>query len=419
MKVIITIGFFVHIIFLFSIFDIYFKSPVITGIPPRPELTDAPANRLVLFVADGLRADSFFRLNHNKSSETPYLRSILEKYGTWGVSHTRVPTESRPGHVALIAGLYEDPSAVARGWQENPVHFDSAFNRSTETWSWGSPDILPMFSKGSKSGKVHTYYYNSEEEDFSGKSDTFLLDLWVFKKVENFFNDARKDKDLFLRLHQKKIIFFLHLLGLDTAGHTYKPYSRELEKNLNIVDAGIKQIEKVIQTFYNYDNKTAFIFTSDHGMTDWGSHGSGSTHETETPIVSWGAGINFPKESINLKSTLSPINWGVNDKFRKDIMQADVSPLISALIGSAVSVNSVGMLPLPYLNASHEYLAKAYFHNALQLGDQYKHKKTLVESNLWNIFKRPFNELDDNSMKNIIANVEHSMQLKKYDDVVS
>ncbi|XP_026474783.1 GPI ethanolamine phosphate transferase 1-like isoform X2 [Ctenocephalides felis] len=341
MKVIITIGFFVHIIFLFSIFDIYFKSPVITGIPPRPELTDAPANRLVLFVADGLRADSFFRLNHNKSSETPYLRSILEKYGTWGVSHTRVPTESRPGHVALIAGLYEDPSAVARGWQENPVHFDSAFNRSTETWSWGSPDILPMFSKGSKSGKVHTYYYNSEEEDFSGKSDTFLLDLWVFKKVENFFNDARKDKDLFLRLHQKKIIFFLHLLGLDTAGHTYKPYSRELEKNLNIVDAGIKQIEKVIQTFYNYDNKTAFIFTSDHGMTDWGSHGSGSTHETETPIVSWGAGINFPKESINLKSTLSPINWGVNDKFRKDIMQADVSPLISALIGSAVSVNSV------------------------------------------------------------------------------
>lgn len=36
----------------------------------------------------------------------PFLRDVLEKRGAWGVSHTRVPTESRPGHVAVIGAFF-------------------------------------------------------------------------------------------------------------------------------------------------------------------------------------------------------------------------------------------------------------------------------------------------------------------------
>lgn len=62
-------------------------------------------------VADGLRADKLFE-HHS----VPFIRQVIETKGAWGVSHTRVPTESRPGHVAIISGFYEDVSAVTTGF---------------------------------------------------------------------------------------------------------------------------------------------------------------------------------------------------------------------------------------------------------------------------------------------------------------
>uniref|UniRef100_A0A672U8P2 GPI ethanolamine phosphate transferase 1 n=1 Tax=Strigops habroptila TaxID=2489341 RepID=A0A672U8P2_STRHB len=373
-------GILVHCVFLVSIFDIYFSSPLVHGMTPHQTPLPPPAKRLVLFVADGLRADSLYELNSNSTPRAPYLRSILENNGSWGISHTRVPTESRPGHVALIAGFYEDVSAVAKGWKENPVEFDSVFNESKYTWSWGSPDILPMFAKGATGDHVYTFCYTAESEDF-GAQDAAKLDVWVFDHVKSFFNSSRSNQTLFSALNEEKVVLFLHLLGIDTNGHAHRPNSREYKENIKKVDEGVKEIASMIDNFYGNDGKTAFILTSDHGMTDWGTHGAGHPSETLTPLIVWGAGVNYPRKVTSQKFEDNFLKeWKLENLKRLDVNQADVAPLMASLIGVPFPLNSVGTLPLEYLNNSAHFKAESMFTNAVQIVEQFKVTKHMVFS---------------------------------------
>uniref|UniRef100_A0A8C6MH74 GPI ethanolamine phosphate transferase 1 n=1 Tax=Nothobranchius furzeri TaxID=105023 RepID=A0A8C6MH74_NOTFU len=370
------VGLAVHVVFFLSIFDIYFTSPLVHGMTPQTTPLAPPSSRLVLFVADGLRADSLFTLLPDGSSRTPYLRSVIEETGTWGVSHTRVPTESRPGHVALIAGFYEDVSAVAKGWKENPVEFDSVFNESRNTWCWGSPDILPMFAKGASGNHVHTHTYPAEEEDFAS-TDASRLDTWVFTQVKSFFQSSESNSTLKASLLEDKNIFFLHLLGIDTNGHAHRPMSKEYLDNIVLVDRGVAELVDVIEDFFGRDGRTTYVFTSDHGMTNWGSHGAGHPSETLTPLVVWGSGVSKAQrvtEPQLFEGDDFLQDWKLEHIRRVDVNQADIAPLMASLVGLPIPVNSVGVLPLLYLNSSDKFKAESMYTNAIQVLEQFKVK---------------------------------------------
>nr|XP_012139124.1 PREDICTED: GPI ethanolamine phosphate transferase 1 [Megachile rotundata] len=376
-------GLTMHLIILWGILDVNFHSPITQGLPNVPILKNAPAKRLVLFIADGLRFRTFIE-------EPPkFLKQVMVNKGAWGISHTRMPTESRPGVVAICAGLYEDPSAIFKGWKENPVDFDSVFNQSHFTWAWGSPDIIPMFTKGKKNN-IHGDSYSPEWQDFDiMQGQIWRLDSWVFDKYINWLHEeAHKVKNT------ERIILFLHLLGCDTIGHASKPYSREYVENMNYVD---RKIEEVVQMTENtfQDNGTTYIFTADHGMTDWGSHGSGSTDETETPLIAWGAGINAFNSYQNVE-------------------QVDITPLISSLIGAPIPINNEGVLPWQYINPSNlNYINRALLNNLKQLTYQVKANRML------NCKDNEFADWREVELENKIFSIDRYLEIRDSNETLT
>ncbi|XP_050344362.1 GPI ethanolamine phosphate transferase 1 [Nymphalis io] len=400
---------FIHLVFLFSIFDIYFKSPIVKNVVVYEPTHVAPADRLVLFVVDGLRAESF--VNY---TTMPYLREVANTHGRWGISSTRVPTESRPGHVAIIAGFYEDPSAIAKGWKENPVDFDSVFNQTSFTWAWGTYDILEIFTKGS-TNHIIIDKFDPYDQSFSSNKNTTLLDDLVFTKVKLFFDKAKYDNILNEKLRSKKIVFFLHLLGTDTAGHTHKPKTQNFLTTIKFVDEHIKEVEKIIKDFYNNDGRTTFLMTSDHGMTDWGSHGTGDEHETQTPYVLWGSGVEQTiGKDIKLDLETNSMSFG----HRFDINQADLTPLMSTILSIPVPANSIGHLPIKLLNMTLLNKAKAIYSNCRQMISQYDKKRLDVEANAIKLLYKPFKLFDGNKVKEVIDLMEKLLNDRQYEKVI-
>ncbi|OJA12464.1 hypothetical protein AZE42_10509 [Rhizopogon vesiculosus] len=198
--------------------------------------------------------------------------------------------------------MYEYVSSASKGWKTKPVHFDSVFNQSSHTFCFGAPDVSPMFAQGATPGKVDTWSYSEENEDFT--KDATALDIWVLDQLRTLLQNASSNAVLDSQLRDDKVIFFLHLLGLDSTGHSYRPHSKI------------------------------------------GNHGDGDPDNTRTPLIAWGRGIRAPlPDSIPSSHDDYSHPWQLDDFLRRDIEQADLTPLMAALLGINYPVNSIGVLP--------------------------------------------------------------------------
>lgn len=188
-----------------------------------------------------------------------------------------------------------------------------------------------MFARGATPGKVKTWSYNEEDEDFT--KDATTLDIWVLDQLQTLFKNATSDPTLDAQLRSGKVVFFLHLLGLDTTGHSYRPHSKEYMKNIQVVDDIVRDAEQLISEYYE-DQETSFIFTADHGMSVIGNHGDGHPDNTRTPLIAWGKGVRGPlPDTVPTSHDAYSEPWRLNHLFRRDVEQADIASLMAALIG--------------------------------------------------------------------------------------
>ncbi|RLN98558.1 hypothetical protein BBJ28_00009213, partial [Nothophytophthora sp. Chile5] len=257
--------------------------------------------------------------------------------------------------------------------------------------------------------QAHEAHYSHEEEDFA-KGDSSELDVWVFRRLQMLLASANGDAKLHAELHGDRVVIFCHYLGIDSNGHAHRPNSNDYLNNIKLVDELVEKTYRLIEEFYDYDERTAYVFTADHGMSLKGAHGDGDPANTRTPLVAWGAGVQGPilptkpgdpgfeidlptQSRAQVRAQLqaqeqqehAALNeWGtLAGLVRKDVMQADVAPLISALLGLPYPRNSVGVLPFSYL-AKGAYRANAVRSNAQQLylhalrKEQEKRTRTLL-----------------------------------------
>lgn len=267
-----------------------------------------------------------------------------------------------------------------------------------------------MFEQGAVPGRVYADTYDPEEEDNS--KEAYHLDLWVFDKVKALFKEAKTNKTLNAELRKDKNVFFLHLLGLDTTGHSHRPYSWQYLHNIQIVDEGVKEMTQLIEDFYN-DGKTAYVFTADHGMSDWGSHGDGHPDNTRTPLIAWGSGVAAPV--VNKTGVAKghedgfSSDWNLDHIQRHDVSQADVAALMAYLVGLAFPTNSVGELPLSFLDTDPKSKAEALLVNAKEILEMYRVKEEQKKST--ELYYKAFSGLGDeaHSVEHRVAQIEKAI----------
>ena len=124
-------------------------------------------------------------------------------------------------------------------------------------------------------------------------------------------------------------IMLAHIIGVDSAGHTYDSQSSEIERKLRDSEDIIKNIVEKM------DDKTTLVVFGDHGMTVDGNHGGASLLEMRTALFAYQK-TPFPMHEKHS----DPRYADAFEAMDKTVKQVDLAAILSVLLD----------LPFPFSN---------------------------------------------------------------------
>ncbi|KAH8020028.1 hypothetical protein HPB51_023903 [Rhipicephalus microplus] len=110
--------------------------------------------------------------------------------------------------------------------------------------------------------------------------------------------------------------------------------------------------------------------------------------------------------------------WNLSLYRRVDINQADMAPLMAVLLGVPIPINSLGVLPVEYLNTDWHFRAVALLTNARQILAQFQQQKQIIEDTTFSLFFRQFRDMMPKRQHELIEMIETLLKQSRYKEAV-
>jgi len=172
--------------------------------------------------------------------------------------------------------------------------------------------------------KNKTIFFSGDDTWTSLYPDSFVksdpqpsFDVWDLDSV-----DTAVTKFIHGQLSGEWDVLIGHYLGVDHAGHKYGPNHPEMTRKLGEMNSAIQHVVQ------NLPNDTILLVFGDHGMTDSGDHGGGSSAEVEAALFVYGKKLAFNDQRGAISS----------------VSQIDLVPTLSLLLGIPIPFSNLGMM---------------------------------------------------------------------------